>query len=97
MDQLARKVQAHGLVVWEDDAGEYREIAASVSPTMFGSRRSRAAGMSCGGGSRTRSPVTGRLRWLCTGQLRRLTTRSLKRGWLGPSSRGSWPLSYGRA
>ncbi len=31
-DQLAKKVQAHGLVIWDDDASEYRDIAASVVP-----------------------------------------------------------------
>jgi len=31
-EQLAKKVQAHGFVVWEDDEGEYREVAASVIP-----------------------------------------------------------------
>ena len=31
-DQLAKKVQAHGLVIWEDDQGEYRDVAASVVP-----------------------------------------------------------------
>jgi hypothetical protein len=31
-EQIARKVQAHGLVVWEDDAGEYRDAAVSVAP-----------------------------------------------------------------
>ncbi len=31
-DQLARKVQAHGLVVWQDDDREYLEVAASVVP-----------------------------------------------------------------
>lgn len=31
-DQLAKKVQAHGLVIWEDDAGEYRDIASIVAP-----------------------------------------------------------------
>jgi hypothetical protein len=31
-DQLAKKVQAHGLVVWEDGDGEYRDVAAAVVP-----------------------------------------------------------------
>ena len=29
--QIARKIQAHGLVVWQDEAGEYRDIAAQVA------------------------------------------------------------------
>jgi PglZ domain len=32
MDQLARKVQAHGIVVWDDPAGEYHDAAASLVP-----------------------------------------------------------------
>lgn len=32
MDQLARKVQAHGIVVWDDPAGEYGDAAASLVP-----------------------------------------------------------------
>ena len=31
-DQLARKVQAHGLVIWEDREGEYVDIASSLAP-----------------------------------------------------------------
>lgn len=31
-EQLARKVDAHGLVVWNDDAHEYSDIAATVCP-----------------------------------------------------------------
>ncbi|MCZ7537834.1 MAG: PglZ domain-containing protein [Acidimicrobiia bacterium] len=31
-DQLARKVQAHGLVVWEDSDGEYTDVASSLAP-----------------------------------------------------------------
>lgn len=30
--QLQRKVQAHGLVIWEDPASEYASVAASVTP-----------------------------------------------------------------
>lgn len=30
--QIARKIQAHDLVVWQDEAGEYRDIAAQVAP-----------------------------------------------------------------
>ncbi len=30
--ELSKKVQAHGLVIWDDDAGEYAELAASVVP-----------------------------------------------------------------
>ena len=30
--QLARKVQAYGLLIWEDRAGEYKDIASSVTP-----------------------------------------------------------------
>jgi hypothetical protein len=35
--QLARKVQAHGLVVWQDEVGEYRDVAAACVPdgTLF--------------------------------------------------------------
>ncbi len=31
-EQLARKIQAHGLVVWEDDDGEYRNVSSAVVP-----------------------------------------------------------------
>ena len=31
-EQIARSVQAHGLVIWEDDEGAYREVASSVVP-----------------------------------------------------------------
>jgi hypothetical protein len=31
-DQLTRKVQAYGIVIWDDALGEYREVAASVAP-----------------------------------------------------------------
>lgn len=31
-DQLAKKVQTHGLVVWEDGEGEYRDVAAAIAP-----------------------------------------------------------------
>jgi hypothetical protein len=31
-DQLAKKVQAHGLVVWEDGDGEYRDVASAIVP-----------------------------------------------------------------
>ncbi len=30
--QLAQKVQAHGLVIWEDRRGEYKDVASSVAP-----------------------------------------------------------------
>jgi hypothetical protein len=30
--QLAKKIQAHGLVIWEDDGGEYRDVASTVAP-----------------------------------------------------------------
>src|SRR4051794_26579693 len=29
-DQLAKKVQAHGLVIWEDGDGEYRDVAEAI-------------------------------------------------------------------
>ena len=31
-DQLARKVQAHGLVIWVDREGEYADVASSIAP-----------------------------------------------------------------
>lgn len=31
-DQLAKKVQAHGLVIWEDREGEYVDVASSMAP-----------------------------------------------------------------
>lgn len=31
-DQLAKKVRAHGLVVWDDNAREYTDVASSVVP-----------------------------------------------------------------
>lgn len=31
-EQLARKVQRHGLVIWEDRGGEYKDVASSVAP-----------------------------------------------------------------
>lgn len=31
-EQLGRKIQAHGIVIWEDEAGEYGDDAASAAP-----------------------------------------------------------------
>ena len=31
-DQLSRKVQAHGLVIWVDREGEYADVASSIAP-----------------------------------------------------------------
>src|SRR5690606_19487231 len=30
--ELAKKVQAHGLVIWDDPAGEYEGVAANLVP-----------------------------------------------------------------
>ena len=34
--QLAQKVQAHGLVIWEDRRGEYKDVASSLIPEGVG-------------------------------------------------------------
>ena len=31
-DQLAKRIQANGVVIWDDAGGEYRDVAESVSP-----------------------------------------------------------------